>query len=627
MEDNNVNNIIQNNEDELSAQSLSSSAEENLNFSQNIDEFTGSEGGCSSISISSSGSTSSVSSSSSGITQASTDNLTPILLILEDGTELDDNEEPVLLEEDDSTQYTIEQNKSQTDIYTITVGSSEITYYTDEDHVIAVLDSNNNIVDNENNEGDTKITAKIDQTWCTVSFVHPLNSPFQMGKYNLSSSNFSHNNDIKVVVPVIHCDANTSEQRTANITFQIQNLDTDLKMKVIQANNIGTYKYTIYMVLAINISRKIDVFGNTPGTVIQASDIDSLTIVNGQYSNIIEPTQTYNKNFGQYNKTYNYVVSRLMYAHDIELSDQLTNTNDKLKLFVNNLNKSNCLTDCGGTEYEFKSQTYLPSSYQKNINDILGITDDYMNSDTLVLYQGENWQENTYWETLNDDLTTMSRYNPFDDLGSFIGNNDNTSSTVKKICNITTDDLHLIIYNQTLNTVVKDINWTDWTKKGEYNIIARALWTGVDSIVNENVSSGGNLCMTIGTTQTPNDINVLDGNAGNYKISELLFLIENNRLSINVDGEQFSYLANSNGLVHNSGYDFSNEYGDYYVIDVSDKITQNGTVVNLKDIDNFSNITICIWFKLGANHLTLIGTIDLGGVWPNEEEAYIGFYD
>lgn len=133
--------------------------------------------------------------------------------------------------------------------------------------------------------------------------------------------------------------------------------------------------------------------------------------------------------------------------------------------------------------------------------------------------------------------------------------------------------------------------------------------------------------MTIGTTKTPNDINVLQGNAGNYKISDLLFLIENNRLSINADGEQFSYLVNIQGLVFNSGYDFTDEYGDYYVIDVSDKITQNGSVVNLKDIGNFASVIICLWFKVGGNQPTLIGTIDLGGNWSNENEAYIGFYD
>lgn len=629
MEDNNVNNI-QNNENEISTQSTISSAEGNLDFSLSTDEIGGTGGGSSS----SSSSSSSGSITGSGTSQTSSSDLTPILLILSDSTDTPtgDEEEPVLLEEDDSQLYTIEQNTSQTGIYTINVGSDSNTCYTDEEHVIAILDSNNNIVNNENNDGNVKITAKIDQTWCTVSFVHPLNSPFQQGKYNLNSTNFSHDNDIKVVVPMIHCDSNIGNQRTANITFQIQNLDTDLKMQVIQdaKNEDGPYKYTIFMLIVIDISRKIDAVGNTLGTVIQTQGIDSISITYDNYTNTISPTEKYNTSYDQYNNRYNYVVSRLMYAYDIELSQKLTDDNNVLKQFIDNLDKSMCLTEVGGNSNIFNNQEQL-STYSKNIYDILGNAND---NNVLYMYLGDNWQENTYWELLNSQLNTTGRYNPFNNLGTFIGNSNNTLTTsVTKITNITQDDLHLIIYNQTLNEIVKDINWTNWTKKtnesGDYNIIARALWKeNVSSMINANVSDG-NLEMTIGLTATPsNDINVLYGNAGNYKISDLLFLIENNRLSINADGEQFIYLANANGLVHNSGYDFTDEYGDYYVIDVSDKITQNGTVVNLKDIDNFGNVTICLWFRVNSsNQPTLIGTIDLAGVWPNAEEAYIGFYD
>lgn len=238
MEDNNVNNIIQNDEDKISIQSTISSAEGNLNFSQNRDETTGSGGdGGSSLSGSSTSGNTSSNSSGSESSQLASDNLTPILLILGDSPdpEPDVEEEPVLLEEDNLQQYTIAQNGQEP--YHVIIGNSGCTNKVDEEHII-VIQEGDNIINNNNNI--IAITAKIDQSWCHVVFEHPLNSPLQLGTpYKLNSDNFSSEDNERTIVPMITCEQNSGPQRTANIIFCIDGIESDLKIGITQ--NAGNY--------------------------------------------------------------------------------------------------------------------------------------------------------------------------------------------------------------------------------------------------------------------------------------------------------------------------------------------------------------------------------------------------
>lgn len=456
MEDNNVSNIEQN---EITAQSMTSQAQGNLSFSENRDELSGGGGGGSSSSgsatsgSSSSGTTLSNSSSTSS-SQSEQNNLIPVLLILGDEEPVDD-EEPVLLEEDDSMQYTIEQNTAQTEIYTINADYKDNTYYTDEEHVIAVLDSNNNIVDNENNDGDIKITAKIDQSWCTVAFIHPLNSPFQQGKYKLSSTNFSYDNNIKVVVPVIHCEANTGNARTANITFQIQNLDTNLKMQVNQnasMNVINNYIMYFYFVVTLTQSEI---------NFMESKGINTAGFINGNFETLDNYHSLQNigviEEFtpGMDSPNYRTYVSSVMYCN-INYPDDLNDNNEILYDFIEQdaeLTEQQRLID------KNNELSLLPEDYRIDINAELNeISGKWIQQDLRT---------NTHWQIVNGDFINPFKVYIGVDVGidtqdKIIFGGYNRSQADTNLYNVRTlseNSLHLILYNKTKNTIVKNINW------------------------------------------------------------------------------------------------------------------------------------------------------------------------
>lgn len=79
-------------------------------------------------------------------TSQATGNLTPILLILGDGTTIPDvEEEPVLLEEDGDTTYNAVINSEYKDrVPTINLGGGEVSYC-DANYVIAVTETDENI--------------------------------------------------------------------------------------------------------------------------------------------------------------------------------------------------------------------------------------------------------------------------------------------------------------------------------------------------------------------------------------------------------------------------------------------------------------------------------------------------
>ena len=163
------------------------------------------------------------------IEQQASDTLTPILLILGDGTTID--EEPVLLEED-TTYKAVINSDYESNIPTINLEGSEVSYC-DANYVIAVtkLDKNTPI-----NYDSTNLSVSFtnNQDWCSVIFKSPLEVADQL-KLPLNSDNFPDNS--KIIVPVIKCTKNTGPERNTIITFNIKNLAIlhNIQMNVIQS--------------------------------------------------------------------------------------------------------------------------------------------------------------------------------------------------------------------------------------------------------------------------------------------------------------------------------------------------------------------------------------------------------
>lgn len=165
-------------------------------------------------------------------TSQQTGTLTPILLILGDGTSID--EEPVLLEEDGDTTYKAVINQTyESDIPIITF-KSEASSKCDANYVIAVTESDKNtpiIYDSQNlsttftNDGNS---------WCSVEFKKPLEVTFDPD-LGLNADNFPDNS--KIIVPVISCEENnTGQERNTVITFNIGNFSIlhNIKLSVTQ---------------------------------------------------------------------------------------------------------------------------------------------------------------------------------------------------------------------------------------------------------------------------------------------------------------------------------------------------------------------------------------------------------
>ena len=164
-------------------------------------------------------------------TTQTTGTLTPILLILGDGTITD--EEPVLLEEDEDITYKAVINSDyESNIPTINLDGSEVSYC-DANYVIAITETDKNIPVSYSSTN-LSVSFTNNQDWCSVIFKSPLEVADQL-KLPLNSDNFPDNS--KIIVPVISCEENnTGQERNTTITFNIKNvaISHNIQMNVIQ---------------------------------------------------------------------------------------------------------------------------------------------------------------------------------------------------------------------------------------------------------------------------------------------------------------------------------------------------------------------------------------------------------
>ena len=164
-------------------------------------------------------------------TSQTTGTLTPILLILGDGTITD--EEPVLLEEDEDITYKAVINSDyESNIPTINLEGSEVSYC-DANYVIAITETDKNIPVSYSSTN-LSVSFTNNQDWCSVIFKSPLEVADQL-KLPLNSDNFTDNS--KIIVPVISCEENnTGQERNTTITFNIKNvaISHNIQMNVIQ---------------------------------------------------------------------------------------------------------------------------------------------------------------------------------------------------------------------------------------------------------------------------------------------------------------------------------------------------------------------------------------------------------
>lgn len=160
-----------------------------------------------------------------------TGSLKPILLILGDGTSID--EEPVLLEEEGNTTYNAVINSEYKDrVPTINLGGGEVSYC-DANYVIAVTETDENIPVSYNSKNLSTTFTNDGNNWCSVEFKSPLEVTFP--NKNLTADNFPDNS--KIIVPVISCKENTGAERNTTITFNIKNfaISHNIQMNVIQS--------------------------------------------------------------------------------------------------------------------------------------------------------------------------------------------------------------------------------------------------------------------------------------------------------------------------------------------------------------------------------------------------------
>ena len=155
------------------------------------------------------------------IEQQASGTLTPILLILGDGTPTPDaDEEPVLLEKESETIYKAVINSDyKYNIPAITFGS-KASSWCNANYVIAVTESDENTPISYDSQNLSTTFTNDGDKWCSVEFKNPLNTTLK-DQFNLTSTNFPDNS--KIIVPVISCDENTGTERNTVITFNIKN--------------------------------------------------------------------------------------------------------------------------------------------------------------------------------------------------------------------------------------------------------------------------------------------------------------------------------------------------------------------------------------------------------------------
>lgn len=514
MEDNNVNNIIQNNEDKISTQSTISSAEGKLDFSQSTDENHGSGGGSSSSSSSSgtnSSGTNSSGTSSTDTTQASSDNLTPILLILGDGTdpEPDVDEEPVLLEEDDNVKYKVDHNDN--DHY----GTSEnCINFRNEDEAMADFDNQGETSCSKNIliglEDETGKLIPIDSNSITMEFTNGGETWCNIKLYKASDTKteifneFNEYKDIvdldKLWVPLVTVSENTGSERDTIVTFNINNSNILLQRKIsayiAQMAGLETpvptiKKYSIYMIFEQSLDY------NSIQTIFDNYKIGYVGVLTGKQSDFTDNKIT---GVSSTNSDYQYLykhslldfagdnfdftandgyVSGLMYAnhisYDIDLCDKsdMKNYYDSLYNFIQSINESD-----RKTVYSDFSTSSLPSEYQKDIKEL--ISNNYQNyfiaqytDPDADIYGGEKIEFMPNWFLYcTSDKQPSQTYCPIPIINQAMGSGYTntfyglTSNTIYNIngLNLNKTSLieHCIIYNETDNKIAYDYNWTNW---------------------------------------------------------------------------------------------------------------------------------------------------------------------
>ena len=156
-------------------------------------------------------------------TSQATGTLTPILLILGDGTTIPD---------EDITYKAVINSDYESNIPTINLEGSEVSYC-DANYVIAITETDKNIPVSYSSTN-LSVSFTNNQDWCSVIFKSPLEVADQL-KLPLNSDNFTDNS--KIIVPVISCEENnTGQERNTTITFNIKNftISHNIQMNVIQ---------------------------------------------------------------------------------------------------------------------------------------------------------------------------------------------------------------------------------------------------------------------------------------------------------------------------------------------------------------------------------------------------------
>ena len=252
-------------------------------------------------------------------TSQTTGSLTPILLILGDGTSID--EEPVLLEEDGDTTYNAVINSEYKDrVTTINLGGGEVSYC-DANYVIAVTETHENIPVSYNSKNLSTTFTNDGNNWCSVEFKSPLEVTFDPD-LGLNDDNFPDNQ--KIIVPVISCKENTGAERNTVITFNIGNFSIlhNIQMNVIQSAVVPEKQLTpaiLYMVDRVGNTYTYKKYPDTQplyygnsGSYLKIADgystgydlaLFGLLDSNGKADNNLEYTSTdqlskYNQKFG-----------------------------------------------------------------------------------------------------------------------------------------------------------------------------------------------------------------------------------------------------------------------------------------------------------------------------------------
>lgn len=157
----------------------------------------------------------------------------------------------------------------------------------------------------------------------------------------------------------------------------------------------------------------------------------------------------------------------------------------------------------------------------------------------------------------------------------------------------------------------------------KYTIIARPKWDGSTMSISD---------LYFLTDKNPKkEISYRSGNFQKTYMTRdnIIFLIDN-KYQIHTNSKILRDVLTKYNLENNSGYDF-NSYMNYYVIDISDKITDvYGNIVYLKDIENrdsFENFEIYIYTKNKQLDYVYLGYISMTKTYNDAPEAFIGFFD